>query len=109
MALESDNHILLEDEPAWPASCGRWPTSWAPTYAPGPTTARHDDPRAVLSPRELEVLALAAEGQDNATIAGELTLSVRTVERHLQNVYDKLGLRGKSARAGAVSRLLGAR
>jgi DNA-binding CsgD family transcriptional regulator len=33
---------------------------------------------------------------------------VRTVERHLQNVYEKLGLRGKAARAGAVSRLLAA-
>ena len=109
VALESENHILLEDEPAWPAFMREVADFLGSTYAPGPTTARHDDPRAVLSPRELEVLALAAEGQDNATIAGELTLSVRTVERHLQNVYDKLGLRGKSARAGAVSRLLGAR
>ena len=52
------------------------------------------------------VLTLAARGDDNAAIAAELTLSVRTVERHLQNIYDKLDLRGKSARAGAVSRLL---
>ncbi len=56
--------------------------------------------------RELEVLALAAGGADNAAIAAELTLSVRTVERHFQNIYDKLGLHGKSARTGAVSRLL---
>jgi DNA-binding NarL/FixJ family response regulator len=52
------------------------------------------------------VLTLAAQGRDNAAIAAELTLSVRTVERHLQTIYDKLGLRGKAARAGAVSRLL---
>jgi DNA-binding NarL/FixJ family response regulator len=62
----------------------------------------------VLSARELEVLTLAAQGHDNASIADDLTLSVRTVERHLQNIYEKLGLRGKSARAGAVSRLLAA-
>jgi DNA-binding NarL/FixJ family response regulator len=43
---------------------------------------------------------------DNDAIAQTLTLSIRTVERHLSNVYAKLDLHGKSARAGAVARLL---
>ena len=64
------------------------------------------DVAAKLSPRELDVLRLAAEGEDNDAIAERLTLSVRTIERHLHNVYTKLGLHGKSARAAAVSRLL---
>jgi pimeloyl-ACP methyl ester carboxylesterase/DNA-binding CsgD family transcriptional regulator len=102
VALESENHILLEDEQAWPVFV-REVTDF---LAESPAPALGDDPRAVLSARELEVLALAARGRDNAAIAAELTLSVRTVERHLQNTYEKLGLRGKSARAGAVSRLL---
>lgn len=55
------------------------------------------------------MLALVAEGQDNLAIAAELTLSTRTVERHLQNVYLKLGVSGKAARAAAVSRALTAR
>ena len=59
-----------------------------------------------MSPREREVLTLAAQGLDNDDIAGQLHLSVRTVERHLQNVYVKLDVQGKSARAAAVARLL---
>lgn len=102
VALESDNHILLEDEPAWPVFVREVTDFLAEDAAP----ALGGDPRGVLSARELEVLTLAARGHDNAAIAAELTLSVRTVERHLQNTYEKLGLRGKSARAGAVSRLL---
>ena len=61
---------------------------------------------SALSSREREVLALAARGHDNEGIATELTLSVRTVERHLQNVYLKLGLQGRNARTAAVARLL---
>jgi pimeloyl-ACP methyl ester carboxylesterase/DNA-binding CsgD family transcriptional regulator len=105
VALESDNHIVLEDEPAWPVFLREVTRFLAEDAVP----AAQQDPRDVLSSRELEVLGLAAEGRDNAAIAGALTLSVRTVERHLQNIYDKLDLRGKSARAGAVSRLLATR
>ena len=61
---------------------------------------------SLLSPRELDILRLAARGCDNDAIAAELVLSVRTVERHLQNTYAKLGLQGRTARAAAVARLL---
>ncbi|MGC5585051.1 alpha/beta fold hydrolase [Ornithinimicrobium sp. W1665] len=62
-----------------------------------------------LSAREREVLDLAAQGLDNHEIAGRLVLSVRTVERHLQNVYLKLGVGGPNARTAAVARLLSRR
>jgi DNA-binding NarL/FixJ family response regulator len=65
-----------------------------------------EDVASMLSPRELDVLRLAAEGRDNDAIAAELVLSVRTVERHLQNAYAKLGLQGRNARTAAVARLL---
>jgi DNA-binding NarL/FixJ family response regulator len=72
----------------------------------GPATTATGGAAALLSARELDVLRLAAQGQDNAAIAESLTLSVRTVERHLQNAYVKLGVQGKSARAAAVARLM---
>jgi DNA-binding CsgD family transcriptional regulator len=56
-----------------------------------------------LTRRETEVLALVADGHSNQDIAAELVLSVRTVERHLATIYQKLGLQGRSARAAAVS------
>ncbi len=56
-----------------------------------------------LSPREREVLVLVARGRSNEEIARALVLSVRTVERHVANVYTKLGLSGRSARAAATA------
>ena len=52
----------------------------------------------------MQVLRLVAEGCSNAAVADRLVLSVRTVERHLLNVYAKLGVRG---RAEAVAHWLG--
>ncbi len=52
-----------------------------------------------LTPRELEVLGLAAMGKRNKEIAEELNISVRTVEGHFKVIYDKLGL---SSRIEAV-------
>jgi DNA-binding NarL/FixJ family response regulator len=49
-----------------------------------------------LSPREIDVLRLIANGGRNREIAEELFLSVRTVERHIANLYAKLGVSGRS-------------
>ena len=51
---------------------------------------------AGLTSREVEVLRLVAQGQSNKEIAAELVLSVRTVERHITNLYGKIDARGKA-------------
>jgi DNA-binding NarL/FixJ family response regulator len=63
-------------------------------------------PLGELTGREYEVLQLAARGMSNGDIALALVLSVRTVERHLSTIYEKLGLEGRNARAAAVSLML---
>jgi DNA-binding NarL/FixJ family response regulator len=50
-----------------------------------------------LSARELEVLRLVAAGQTNKAIAAELVLSERTIERHLSNIFAKLGVSSRAA------------
>jgi DNA-binding NarL/FixJ family response regulator len=53
---------------------------------------RRDDPLAVLSAREREVLALMAEGRSNAGIARRLWVTEGTVEKHVRSVLAKLSL-----------------
>jgi DNA-binding NarL/FixJ family response regulator len=106
VALESDNHIVLADEPAWPVLLHEMTEFLAPDRVAPQAAAGDDAVAAMLSPRELDILRMAAQGHDNDAIAAELVLSVRTVERHLQNLYAKLGLHGRAARTAAVARLL---
>jgi DNA-binding NarL/FixJ family response regulator len=49
----------------------------------------------VLTPRELEVLKLIAEARSSKEIASDLVISIKTVERHRQNILDKLGMRDR--------------
>jgi DNA-binding NarL/FixJ family response regulator len=80
--------------------------------APPPSRAQPQLPSDVaiaifdLSPREREVALLAARGRTNLEIAGELSISYKTVEKHLGAVYEKLGL---ASRLQLATLLTGAR
>jgi DNA-binding CsgD family transcriptional regulator len=52
--------------------------------------------RLALSSREIEVLRLLASGLSSREIGESLTLSVRTVERHIANIYLKTGIHGRA-------------
>ena len=56
-----------------------------------------------LTRREVEVLRLIAVGENNQAIAARLVLSVRTVERHISNIYAKIGAEGAASRAVATA------
>jgi pimeloyl-ACP methyl ester carboxylesterase/DNA-binding CsgD family transcriptional regulator len=102
--LDSNNHVLLEDEPAWT----RFVDEVRAFLEPDRRADEAYRPVLVesLSRRELDVLRLAADGLTNDEIASDLGLSPRTVERHLSNAYAKLGVTGRAARAAAVAEIL---
>ena len=100
VTLESDNHILQQGEPAWDAFLSEVRAFLGDSERAPIVAADLSD----LSEREREVLELVAAGMSNERIAERLVLSTRTVERHLSNVYAKLRLSGKSARAAAAAR-----
>lgn len=66
-------------------------------------TRRTRDPLGALTRRERDVLTLVAEGRSNDAIADHLRLTTRTVETHMANILNKLGL---SAEPGTHRRVL---
>ena len=88
MGLEQAiEYTLSEEEPsATPSTTAAQPS---PTSAPVRP--------AGLTPREAEVLGLAATGMTSAQIAKDLFLSPRTVETHLTSIYHKLGVTSRTA------------
>jgi pimeloyl-ACP methyl ester carboxylesterase/DNA-binding CsgD family transcriptional regulator len=112
VSLEGASHMLVPGGPAWRRFFLELGTFLAEATSDDragvaafrPTRLR-DVAVASLSPREGEVMRLVAEGRTNAEIAAALVLSPRTIERHLSNVYAKLGLEGKAARAAAAARV----
>jgi pimeloyl-ACP methyl ester carboxylesterase/DNA-binding CsgD family transcriptional regulator len=99
VGLDGRNHIPLADDPAWDQFRAEL-HAFLGTVVETPPTGDLAD----LSSREREVLALVAEGLSNDEIAARLCLSNRTVERHLSNIYAKLRVSGKAARAAAAAR-----
>ena len=58
--------------------------------------ARESDGHALLTPRELEVLAALAEGMTNKAIARRLDISLHTVKFHVESLFRKLGARTRT-------------
>jgi DNA-binding CsgD family transcriptional regulator len=103
--LEGDVHLpFLGDSDALvraildfcgePAAVKTPATSGLATSAPLPASV----PTAAdgLSPREMQVLRLLAAGESNKEIAAALAVSVATAERHIANLYGKIGARGRA-------------
>lgn len=104
--LESDNSSPLPTEPAWPLWLEAVTRFLATDRSSTVPRTFRTEPVEELTEREVELLHLVAEGLRNDEIAERLTLSARTVERHLSNIYRKLGVSGRSARAAAVAHVL---
>jgi DNA-binding CsgD family transcriptional regulator len=111
--LEGTGHILVPGGPAWApffTELRAFLASAVVGVSPDPDRgvagrSRPDAAVATLTVREREVMKLVAEGETNAEIAEALGISPRTIERHLSNVYTKLGVEGKAARAAAAARV----
>ena len=85
--LDSNNHILLEHEPAWTRFMEA-----VLEFVGMPAQAGEDPAFEALSPREREILALISEGLGNADIGERLSISEKTVRNHVSNLFDKLGV-----------------
>jgi DNA-binding CsgD family transcriptional regulator len=71
----------------------RWAEwAWQELRASGETVRRGADLSAGLSPQELQIAMMAAQGLTNREIAAQLFLSPRTVSTHLYHIYPKLGV-----------------
>ena len=81
MAFEEsvDYALSVEKHPHDPASAP------APGYPAG------------LTPREMQVLRMVAQGMASAEVAKELFVSTRTVDTHLTSIYHKLGISSRAA------------
>ena len=74
------------------------------------TRTTHVDPLETLTKREKDVLELMAQGLTNARISAQLHISQSAAEKHINAIFDKLGLAGSSGlsrRVMAVVRYLG--
>jgi pimeloyl-ACP methyl ester carboxylesterase/DNA-binding CsgD family transcriptional regulator len=88
VTLDSANHLILEDEPAWPqlrAELRR--------FLPAPQAADKPDANVGfddLTERERDVVELIAQGLSNDNIAARLSISPKTVRNHVTSIFGKL-------------------
>jgi len=96
LLLDSANHFMLAEEPAWPRL-----VEALHEFLPVP--AAQAGPFGELTERERELLELLARGLDNHQIGAHLGISEKTVRNHVSNVFAKLGVESR-ARAIVMAR-----
>jgi DNA-binding CsgD family transcriptional regulator len=84
-----EGHVSAIDDFLRSGAVTRLPTA-AGRGLYGPTVSG-----TLLTPREIQVLGLVASGLANKQVADDLGLAVATVERHVANIYTKIGARGR--------------
>jgi pimeloyl-ACP methyl ester carboxylesterase len=87
--LDSRNHLALSHETAW----HRWVQALQ-AFLPGHLS--RPGPLAALSPREVELMGLVAQGLDNLQIAAHLSLREKTVRNMVSRLYAKLQVEGRA-------------
>ncbi len=90
----ADRDIVTACRAALAGDCFLYPSATA-TLVRDYLTRAGERPDDVLTPREAEIVKLIAEGHSSRQIAGILTISVKTVDRHRANILDKLGMRDR--------------
>jgi DNA-binding CsgD family transcriptional regulator len=81
------------------------PAEWQDRELVGDRELLSEPAGVTLTPRELEILQLAADGCTGPMIAGELFLSGATVKTHFEHVYEKLNVRDRAAAVAKAMRL----
>lgn len=107
--LESNNHLLIEGEPAWKQCQAAVREFLGTGLLAGAGEAAvidaPDSPPDGLTPREVEVLRLIANGRSNREIANELVISFNTVTNHVKHILGKTGCANRTeAAAYAIPR-----
>ncbi|MCC6628694.1 MAG: hypothetical protein IT340_14990, partial [Chloroflexi bacterium] len=103
-ALAETETTSVAPRPPEPAVPGAIELDAEARTAGGATVADAELPVAGLTRRELDVLRRIAAGRSNREIAADLALSVRTVERHITNLYGKIDARGRADATAFVFR-----
>ena len=95
----------------WPGRSSSRPAAAPGRWPPGPATSSGGRARPrrpwrtgvdALTPSELRVARLAADGRSNREIAGELYVTLKAIEGHLARAYAKLGIEGRGQLADAL-------
>ena len=94
VALDSKNHILLEDEPAWARFLAELYAFLGVIEAEHTTDAHERVPD--LTPRELDILHLMARGVSNDAIAEHLVITPKTVRNHVSRIYSKMQVHSRA-------------
>jgi DNA-binding CsgD family transcriptional regulator len=66
-----------------------------PPYLSGQGLTEHFTGRFGITPREREIIPLLVEGRTYAEVADSLYISYKTVDNHVQNIYQKTGVRNR--------------